>query len=353
MSELVPVRPEDGFPVVALARYLRKAIPDLGDAPLSVWQFAAGRSNPTYLLRAGEWTAVLRRPPAGPVPPRAHDMAREYGILERLHPVYSLAPRPHLFCADPGLLGVPFYLMEFRRGLVVDGMWPPSWKRTASVCRRVTESVVDALVALHAVDYEAAGLAEFGRPLGFLTRQLHGWTRRHELSRVDDIPEAEGVIRWLMDRVPASGAPALVHNDFKLNNLVLDASDPTRVVAVLDWEMCTVGDPLVDIGALLAYWPEPGEERVPGIESVSVHSLPEFVSRRELLQLYARKSGRDVGAIAFYLVYGLFKTAVICQQLYHRWQSGRSADERLRLMGPVARHLMRQAERAARGETLP
>lgn len=336
-------------PAVHLEQYLRRWIPEIGDAAVEMVPFTTGRSNPTYLLRAGQWRAVLRRPPSGPVAPGAHDMEREYNILHRLHAVYPLAPRPYLFCPDPAILGVPFYVMEFRCGVVVNEAWPSHWSRTAVTCRQIADQMVQALVDLHAVDYAAAGLAGFGRPDGFMARQVEAWIRRYERAKTDPIPDVERVARWLLDHLPRSPAPTIVHNDFKLNNLMLADDPPHPVVAVLDWELCTIGDPLADLGALLAYWAEPGDERVEGGESVTVHTLPEFTSRRELAELYARKSGRDLQELNFYITYAFFKTGVIMQQLDQRWRAGLVQDDRFRLMSGVTRHLFRQAALAIQG----
>lgn len=351
MGDLTPVRPDEGFDLARLAAYLRtqQGLPVAGD--LEVHQFTSGHSNLTYLLHAasGEW--VLRRPPLGPVAPKAHDMGREYNLLARLNPVYPLAPRPLFYCDDPGVIGSPFYVMERRQGLVLDRKWPADLDRAPVHCRLISEAVVDNLVALHQVEYQSAGLAEIGRPEGYLQRQVEGWIGRYDRAKTSEIDVIPALCQWLVEQLPASPSATVVHGDYKLNNVMLDPSRPERLTAVLDWEMATVGDPLTDLGGLLGYWNEPGDEAIFG-GIVSVTALPGFLSRREMLERYAVKSGRDVTQIEYYLAFAYFKLAVICQQIYYRWVKGQTQDERFRTLGQVAENLIRQALRVTQGQGL-
>jgi aminoglycoside phosphotransferase (APT) family kinase protein len=340
MQDTIAVRADEQFDVDAVAIYLRERLPEMGDGPLEVRQFPSGASNLTYLLRAGDWEAVLRRPPLGPVAPGAHEMGREYRVLARLHPVFPLAPRPYLYCEDAGLIGAPFYLMERRRGLVLDREWPAGWPPSAESGGAISRATVDALVDLHAVDYAAAGLADLGRPEGYLERQVRGWIGRYERARTAEIPGVAEIGRWLAEHLPPSPPPAIVHNDYKLNNLMLAPERPDRIVAVLDWEMCTLGDPLVDLGNLLVYWREPGDEATLGDGLASVTSLPGFANRDDLLERYARTSGRDLSAMPYYLAFSYYRVAVIAQQIYHRWHLGQTRDERFRSFEELARRLV-------------
>ncbi len=347
MSERIPVRTDERFDVDKVMAYLRKRIA-VPDGEVTVEQFPAGASNLTYLLRVGEWEAVLRRPPLGPVAPKAHDMARESWILQRLHPVFPLAPRPLVRCEDPSVIGTPFYVMERRRGIVLDKEWSAPWPLEPEVCRQVTEGLVRTLAELHAIDYREAGLADIGRPKGYLERQVQGWIGRYERARTDEIPEVEPLCRWLVDRLPTSPPATIIHNDYKLNNVMLDPAGPGRLTAVLDWEMATVGDPLCDIGALMAYWGSPEErEALQGFTHVT--ALPEFPRREEVLELYARFSGRDVSGIDYYLAFSYFKIAVICQQIYFRWKNGQTKDPRFGALGQVAAFFIRRAHGLCRG----
>lgn len=307
----------------------------------------------TIAIREGEGVdpariGRFRRPPLGPVAPRAHDMLREASILRRLHPVFPLAPEPYALCDDPSVLGAPFYVMERRHGLVLNDRFPPGLVPTEALGRRISEAVVDTLVRLHAVDYEAAGLGEIGRPERFLERQLGGWTERYGRARTDEVPEVEPLTRWLGDNVPESPAPTLIHNDFKLNNLLLDPADPGRVVGVLNWEMATVGDPLFDLAVSLGYRVEASDPEELRALVPTVTSLPGFYTRAELAARYAERSGRDVGALDWYLAFAYFKLAVILQQIYARFRSGQTRDPRFATFGERVRTLARHALGVAR-----
>jgi aminoglycoside phosphotransferase (APT) family kinase protein len=254
-------------------------------------------------------------------------MAREFRLLERLHPHFPLAPEPILLCEDPAVLGSVFYLMERRRGLVVRDTLPPSFAGLPEVARRLGTAFVDCLAALHAVDLETTGLLAIGRPEGFLARQVEGWAGRWSRARTEEHGEMEAVIAWLRAERPAPAAPTLVHNDFKLDNLMFSAGDPDTLVAVLDWEMTSVGDPLVDLGLALCYWLERGV-----IESfrMPVCATPGWFGREEILHRYFARCGRDLSRILWYEVLGAFKLAVIVQQIYARFVRGQTRDERFR-----------------------
>ncbi len=325
--DTAPVRPDEALDETALAAYLRGKLPG-AEAPLAVRQFPGGHSNLTYLLRFGEQEYVLRRPPLGPVAPTAHDMAREHRVLSALWTVFPPAPRPYLLCDDARFIGAPFYVMERRHGLVVRAEVPPEIGGDPGLRRRVSEALVDTLVALHAVDWEAVGLAGLGRPAGFVERQVRGWAERYERAKTREIQAIRDLARWLAERIPPSPPPTLLHNDYKLDNVMLDRADPGRVVAVLDWEMATLGDPLVDLGLLLCYW---ADRRDPPARRQSVSQItaePGFMTRAEVLARYASSAGRDVSRIAFYETFALYKVAVVVQQIYVRYARGQTKDAR-------------------------
>jgi aminoglycoside phosphotransferase (APT) family kinase protein len=332
-----------------LEAYLREhlagdAIPGLDlSHPMVIEQFAGGHSNLTYLIRFGGCELVLRRPPFGPIPPTAHDMAREHRWLDALYSLFPLAPRPYLFCDDAGVIGAVFYLMERRCGVVIRSEEPPALAGSQEVRRRVSASLVDALADLHAIDVARAGLSALGKPAGFVERQVRGWTDRWSRSKTSEIPEMEALAGWLSRQLPADpDRPAVVHGDFKLDNVMLDSSDLTRLVAVFDWEMCALGDPLVDVGILLAYWTrsEPPEHRD---ALTTITDRPGWFTRDEIVERYAARSGRDLSKIHFYETFALFKIAVVIQQIYSRYARGQTDDPRFAHFDVRVVHLARQA----------
>jgi aminoglycoside phosphotransferase (APT) family kinase protein len=328
-----PVRRGEELPTDELGAWLRRRLDEAGipvdaGAPLVVEQFPSGWSNLTYLLRLGDVELVLRRPPVGNVVASAHDMSREHRVLSRLSRVWPLAPRPFLYCEDPGVLGVPFYVMERRRGLILRHTVPPGVELPPRRARALSEAMIDGLASLHRLDYAAAGLGDLGRPEGYAERQLFGWSERYRRAATDEHPHLDAVIGWLGEHVPAGGGAALVHNDYKYDNLVLDPQDPTRLLAVLDWEMATVGDPLLDLGTTLGYWVEPGDPEPLQVLAMGPTALPGSLTRRELAERYAEATGADLGDLLPYYVFGLFKIAVIVQQIYARYRAGKTTDPR-------------------------
>jgi aminoglycoside phosphotransferase (APT) family kinase protein len=330
--ETAAPRPGEELPAARLAEYLRPHLPEW-EEPLTIEQFPGGHSNLTYLLRFGDYELVLRRPPVGPVAPTAHDMVREYRLLQAVHTVFPLAPRPCLLCEDIAVLDAPFYLMERRRGLVVRRELPPELSsespETLALRRRVSEAVVDTLADLHAIDIYEHGLTSLGKPDGMLMRHIRGWIRRWEAAKTREIPAMDGLAIWLFKRLPKTAPPPkLIHNDYKLDNVMLAADDPAQVVAVFDWEMATVGDPLVDLGIFLSYWPQAGDPETRREAISGVTALPGWLTRAELVERYASRTGFDVTHATFYETYALFKVAVILQQIYFRYHHGQTHDPR-------------------------
>jgi aminoglycoside phosphotransferase (APT) family kinase protein len=332
-DDTIEIRPGEQLDWAKVEQYIRTHIPDIADGPLLVRQFPSGASNLTYLIGIGTWEGVLRRPPFGPIPPRAHDMQRESGLLERIHPFFPLAPQPYLFCDDLEIMGVPFYVMERRKGIVLNDSFPRGIEVTPELCRKLSETVVDTLVEIHTIDWQAAGLATFGHPDGFLERQLTGWIERYKRSETPDSPDVSKLTQWLVEHIPASPTPTLIHNDFKLNNMLLDEHDLAKPVAVLDWEMTTIGDPLFDLAVSLCYWIQHDDSAEMRAIQPTVTHLPSFLSRDEMMQRYAVKSGRDLSSMQFYLTFAYFKLSVILQQIYVRWLRGQTRDPRFSVFG--------------------
>jgi aminoglycoside phosphotransferase (APT) family kinase protein len=323
-----PVRAGEELDAKQLGAYLTASLPDWGPGTPSVEQFPSGYSNLTYLVRTPERAVILRRPPFGVAIATAHDMGREYRILSSLRPVYPKAPRPLAFCDDLAVLGVPFYVMERVEGVILRKGVPDAMVPNPELTARIAGGLVGTLAELHAVDYEAAGLGALGRPAGYALRQVEGWTKRWRDAETDPVPDAERVAAWLRGNVPHESSAALIHNDFKHDNVVLDPGDWSRVIAVLDWEMATLGDPLMDLGTSLAYWiqaDDPPEVREARLGPTTWPGTP---SRSDIVQAYAHASGRDVHDVVFHYAYGLFKVAVIVQQLYARYVAGRTTDPR-------------------------
>ncbi len=325
------VRPGEELDLAKLEPFLRTQFPD-ETGPLAVRQFPSGHSNLTYSVQLGQREMVLRRPPFGSKVKSAHDMGREYRVLARLHDHYAPAPQVLLFCEDLSALGAPFYLMEPIHGVILRRDVPPGLDFSPEVARRVGESFLDNLALLHSLDYHAVGLAELGKPQGYLERQVRGWIERYHGSKTHDIPEIETISAWIRQHTPASGAATLIHNDYKYDNVVLDPGDLAKIIGVLDWEMCTIGDPLTDLGSALAYWVDASDPPEILETSWGPTTAAGSLTRAELARRYAQKTGRDVSDMPFYLIFARFKIAVIVQQIYFRYHQGLTHDERFATM---------------------
>lgn len=336
------IRPGEELNLAALGEVLR---PVLGDIELEVEQFPGGHSNLTYLLKAGADEYVLRRAPMGPVAPKAHDMVREYHLLEKIHPVFSAAPRPVFLCEDAAVLGAPFFLMERRRGVIIRTSMPPEFAAVPDAPGRASAALVDTLARLHSVEIEQSGLSTLGKPEGFNRRQVEGWAGRWQRAETHPNPTSGRVTGWLLANVPPESDHTVVHNDFKLDNLMLAERDPGQVVALLDWEMTAIGDPLVDLGLTLAYWTQrgfPEHQRTPIGAPAAEQG---FFTRAEFLERYIDQTGCDLSGLAWYEVLGVFKLAVILQQIYARYHAGQTRDERFARLGEQAQALIGEAAR--------
>ncbi|HKR66285.1 MAG TPA: phosphotransferase family protein [Thermoanaerobaculia bacterium] len=341
MSDTRAVRASEQLDWQRLADYLRRELPHLR-GELEVEQFPGGHSNLTYLLRFGDDELVMRRPPFGPVPPRAHDMARECRVLSAVHAHFPLAPRPYLLCEDTTVIGAVFYVMERRRGLVIRNDEPPQIAGDVALRARISASIVDTLADLHAIDVTSHGLESLGKPQGFVARQIRGWTERWHGAKTSDVPEMESLAQWLDAHTPADPARfALVHGDYKLDNVMLDASVPDKLAGVFDWEMSAIGDPLVDVGILLCYWVHVARAGSDAIATVTTR--PGWFGRDAILERYAARSSRDVSNIGVYEVFAVFKLAVVIQQIYARFVRGQTDDPRFAPLGERVAELARIA----------
>ena len=299
--------------------YLKAHIPGLVGSP-EISQFPGGASNLTYLIQYPDQEFVLRRPPFGHKAKSAHDMGREYRILNQLNVGFPYCPKAYVHCTDESLIGSEFYVMERVNGIILRSDLPPELNLDAKQTEALCKNFIDTLVELHQVDYTACGLADLGKPEGYVKRQIGGWSERYEKALTPDAPSWETVRAWLKEKMPADHpVSSIVHNDYRFDNLVLDRDDPTRIVGVLDWEMATLGDPLMDLGNSLAYWVEAGDDWfIRSMRRQPTH-LPGMLTRREVIEYYSRASGRSGAHWAFYEVYGLFRLAVIVQQIYYRY----------------------------------
>ena len=340
-ADTKPVREGEELNLPALTAFLEREVGARGT--VAVEQFPGGHSNLTYLVHHGDEEYVLRRPPFGSKVKSAHDMGREVAVLSKLAPVYPRAPHVIAYCDNSDVLGAPFYLMERRRGVILRKELPAGIAE--SRVRRLCEELVDALVDLHAVDYRAAGLGDFGKPVGYIERQIKGWSERYVNSQTDDIPAMTEVAAWLAAHMPADGAPSLIHNDFKFDNVIFDPQ-LEQITGVLDWEMSTVGDPLMDLGTSLSYWMQADDAALFQSPIFGITMKPGMYRRADVAARYFERSGRSTNQLVFYYAYGLFKTAVVLQQIYYRYAKGLTQDPRFAPFIMVVRALADGAQRA-------
>ncbi len=345
-----PVRDEDAFDTAAVALWLRHHASGTGglDGIPEVRQFSGGASNLTYLLRyppavPGEVgrDLILRRPPSGTKARGAHDMTREHRIMTALGPVFGKVPTMVALCEDDSVIGSPFYVMERLVGTILRRDIPPELGMGEADVRRLCLTALDTLVALHRVDVDAAGLGELGRGPGYVARQVGGWSERFRRVRTEDVGDFEDVMRWLDARRPDDVGQVLIHNDFRFDNLVLAPDDPTRVIGVLDWEMATVGDPLMDLGGALAYWVQADDDAAFAQFRLQPTHTPGMLTRAEVVAYYADRMGLTVDPArwVFYEVFGLFRLAVIGQQIYYRFHQGQTTNPAFGLFHEVVVYL--------------
>ena len=339
------VRQGEELDVKVIEPFLKDTLPGLS-GPMTVEQFPSGYSNLTYLVRIGNKELVLRRPPFGRKAKTAHDMGREYRILKALNPVFPYCPKPLAYTEDEAILGCPFYVMERIQGIILRRKLPEGLDFTADQMHSLCESLLDVHYRLHSIDYKAVGLEGFGKPEGYVKRQVEGWSERYRTARTPDAPAFEKVMQWLHDKMPPDfSKPSVIHNDFKFDNVVLSPDNPLKVVGVLDWEMATVGDPLMDLGCSLGYWVQSDDP--PNLQAVGMQPtvLPGALSRDEVVKGYAEKARIRIDNFDFYYCFGLFRLAVIVQQIYYRFYHGQTKDERFKMLIMVAHILEEQANK--------
>ena len=343
------IRPEQSLDLVRLSEYLRTKMEGLS-GEIELAQFLSGHSNLTYLVRFGNLEFVIKREPSGSKAKSAHDMGREYRILSNIHGRYPLGPKVFDYCEDESVIGGKFCTMERLRGVIIRRAYPEDGSVLPSQIRAQFETLIDGLAALHSLDVEVAGLQGFGRPEGYRKRQVDGWCRRLSDSKTEDIADFNEITTWLHDRLPKSpDRAAIVHNDFKIDNLVWEPSDITKLIGVLDWEMATVGDPLMDLACTLSFWVEendPAELRaLRGMPS----ARPEAPTRGQAIARYMEQTKLKVDSQSFYLCFGFFRRAVIEQQKYFRYVNGHSRDTRfadlhraVRVLRDMCLHVIRE-----------
>jgi aminoglycoside phosphotransferase (APT) family kinase protein len=340
------VRPGEELDVQKLEPFLRGHFPQ-ASGPLRIEQFPSGHSNLTYAVYLGDREFVLRRPPFGSKVKSAHDMGREFRVLSRLYAAYPPAPEVLLFCDEAEILGAPFYLMNPIRGIILRRDLPSGLDFSAATARRVSETFVDNLAMLHGLDYQAIGLADLGKPEGYLERQVRGWIERYAGSKTHEYAEVQAIAEWLTQHMPPSQAATLIHNDYKYDNAVLDSTDLARIVGLLDWEMSTIGDPLTDLGTALAYWVNADDPAPLQKIRWGPTNAPGNLTRAEFAERYAEKTKRDISHLAFYLSFARFKLAVIVQQIYYRFHQGLTKDQRFASMPGLIQVLLSASLQAA------
>lgn len=343
-KDTIEVRKGEELPVESLTDFLQKHVIDFGNDQLEIEQFGAGHSNLTYLLRVGDWEGVLRRPPHGPVAANAHDMKREYTFLKYIYNFYPVAPKPFVFSEDESIVGSPFFIMERRKGIVLDTEFPETVTYEAGIGEKLSSLMVDKLVQLHDIDYEKTRLSEMSKPEGFMERQVHGWIHRYERAKTDEIEGIEKLVNYLKSYIPKNSESTIIHYDYKLNNAMF-SEDFNEMVGLFDWEMSTVGDPLADVAVALSYWIQADDNDLLkyGLGNPPVTVMDGFYTRDQFIQEYGKRSGRDLSNIDYYMTFAYFKLAVIGQQIYYRYKQGQTADPRFAKLNVLVQNMLQQA----------
>lgn len=341
----VQVRKGEELDAESVRAFLSDALPHVrGD--IAIKQFPGGYSNLTYLITVGDTELVLRRPPFGRKARTAHDMGREYRMLSALRPVFPYCPKPLVYTENESIIGCPFYVMERIKGIILRRDLPPGLTFSREQARRLCERLIDVHLELHAVDHRSIGLGDFAKPEGYVERQVVGWSDRYRAARTEDAPDFETVMGWIREKMPAdTDRPTVIHNDYRFDNVVLDVNDPMRIVGVLDWEMATIGDPLMDLGNSICYWVEKDDPPEMQLVRLMPPEMGNAFTRKDIVRRYEEKSGRQIAAYDFYYCFGLFRLAVIAQQIYYRSYHGQTTDERFKALVFAVRALENAARR--------
>ena len=339
------VREGESLNIEQLQAYLKEHLEGFSD-DIEISQFPSGYSNLTYLLKSGKKEYVLRRPPFGANIKSAHDMGREFRVLSALKPIYGQVPQPVLYCEDESVIGAPFYLMERVKGIILRNQPPKGLELTPELMRSISAAAVDNLADLHSLDIEQSGLISMGKPEGYVERQVEGWTKRYYHAETERIDGMDQTAKWMQENQPTESSVAFIHNDYKYDNLVLDPENPNQIIAVLDWEMATVGDPLMDLGTSLGYWAEANDS--PALKPFSLTWTPGNLNRQQVVERYAQRRGIEIPDMLFYYVFGAFKIGVIVQQIYARYKKGHTQDPRFAGLIHVVQACATNAEKAIR-----
>lgn len=335
------VREGEELDAKLITDYVKSKVPGVeGEAVIT--QFPGGASNLTYSVKFDNKDYILRRPPFGTKAKSAHDMGREYKVMSKLKPVYPYVPDMVDFCQDESVLGCEFYIMERLVGIIPRADMPAGVNLTPEQARQLSINVIDRFAELHNIDYKAAGLEDLGKGEGYVVRQIEGWSKRYRAAKTDDVPDYEAIMEWLHNNMPEQVKVVVIHNDYRMDNVVLSADDPTEVIGVLDWEMATLGDPLMDLGNSLAYWVEGSDPAAHQLLRRQPTHLPGMLTRNEVIERYLEKTGLKCDDFLFYRVYGIFRLGVILQQIYYRYYHGQTKDQRFAAFGQMVQILEQQ-----------
>lgn len=326
------IRKGEELDLKTVETFLKDVVPNLS-GELTVQQYPSGYSNLTYLIQIGETKLVLRRPPFGTKAKTAHDMGREYRILSSLQEHFPYCPKPLAYTEDESVLGAPFYVMERIEGIILRKNLPKTLSFSPDEAKSLCHQLIDVLVKLHAIDYQKLGLENYGKPSGYISRQVSGWSKRFRAARTPDAPDFENIMDWLEKNQPDdTKSPSLIHNDYKFDNVILDPNNPLKIIGVLDWEMATIGDPLMDLGATIAYWINRDDSDEMQLIRMLPTNMEGALKRSEVVDYYMEKSGRAIDNFTFYQVCNVFRVATIAQQIYYRYYHKQTSDERFAMM---------------------
>jgi len=341
----VEIRQGEGLDISKLEVFLKDEIKGLSGS-IEIKQFPSGFSNLTYQITFNDRKLILRRPPFGTKAKSAHDMKREFNILKALYAIFPYCPQPYVYSEDKSVIDSTFYVMEKLEGIILRKNLPEGLSLNPEQAKKLSQSYIDIQHQLHSIDYQSIGLENFGKPKGYVKRQVAGWSKRYRNARTDDAPDFEDIMTWLDKNQPADCEnPGIIHNDYKLDNVVLDPQNPTNIIGILDWEMATIGDPLMDLGSSLAYWVQKNDsDEMLAIRTMPTH-LEGFLTRKELVSRYLEKSGLEIDSFDFYLVFGMFRLAGIAQQIYYRYFHGQTKDKRFAMLIFAVQILEKEAKK--------